>query len=294
MLKHWKRTLTLLAVAAAVGLVSAGLALGKKPPKPPPEPPPLPPIRYSITFLGTLPGDATSKARDVNTLGEVVGDSRSADGVYRAFLYTDLDGDGAKEMVALNDLIDPDPEGDDWNLRAAFGINDFGQICGSGYLNGAVEVRAYRFSPGVDGAWPVVDDLGTFAGNYSSARAINDLGEVAGLSHDANGTQRAFVWTAEGGMVDIGDLGGRAFATGINNLGQVTGGSSIVAGESFPLHAFRYTTGEGMKDLGDFGYGGVTGVSDINDDGHVVGGALAVKYRVGIAPMPFYTPIKMA
>ena len=59
MSKHWKRTLAVPAVAVAIGLACVGLALGKKPPKPPPPPPEPPPVEYSITFLGTLPGDVT-------------------------------------------------------------------------------------------------------------------------------------------------------------------------------------------------------------------------------------------
>ena len=86
MLKHWKRTLSLLTVAAAVGLVSAGLALGKKPTPPPDPPPPQVTVSYEIKFLGTLPSDATAEVQDVNNLGEAVGYSRSADGVRRAFV----------------------------------------------------------------------------------------------------------------------------------------------------------------------------------------------------------------
>jgi len=271
MSKHWKRTLALLAVAVAAGLACGGLALGgKKPPAPPP--PPQPTISYSITFLGTLLGDTTSQARDVNEFGQVVGFSTGANGS-RAFLYSVSDG-----MVALNDLIDP---ASGWVLGWATSINDAGQIVGLGKLNG--QSRAYRFTPGVGEAPPVVEDLGTFGGG-SEAYGINAHGDVAGRSTDFNGNLRAFVWTDQTGMVDIGDLGGGlAFAEGINNSGQVTGGSTI--GATW-LRAFRYTPGVGglpgvMEDLGDLAtlQSAAARGLDINDHGHVVGYVDAGRFK---------------
>ncbi len=274
MLKHFRRTLSLLTVAAAVGLVSAGLALGKKGGgKPPKDPPPPPPITYSILFLGTLPGDASSIALNVNDLGEVVGSSFTGS-PYRAFLWTESDG-----MKALNDLMSEEDKLQ-WDLTSARGINNAGQICGRGYLNG--DRRAYRFTyrnengPVVPA---VVENLGTLGGDWSSAHAINNQGDVAGESTDENGTERAFVYTDVDGdgteeMEDIGDLGGdRAQARGINDSGQVTGTSHILLDNgATSTQPFRYTPGVGMENLGDFGTGGtISGGFDINDAGHVVG-----------------------
>src|SRR6266702_3218159 len=95
-----------------------------------------------------------------------------------------------------------------------------------------------------------ITDLGTLGGGFAEARAINDVGQVVGLSETAAGEQHAFVWTAAGGMKDLGTLGGtfsRAFA--INHLGHVAGG---------------------MQDLGTFG-GGFGRARGINDLDQVVG-----------------------
>ena len=282
MLKHWKRTLAPLGVVAATGLVCAAVALGGKKPAPPPPPPPQPTISYSITFLGTA-----GQAMDLNNLGEVVGCANADPLVPQAFVVVpeDTDGDGLPDlwyrdadgdeinvlMVLLNDLIDPNSGRDLW---IAYGINDAGQIVGQGHLNG--QHRAYRFTPGVDGAWAVVDNLGTLGGD-SSASAINHQGEVAGSSTDANGAERGFVWTEQDGMRDIGSLvqGGRTEARGINNSGQVTGFSYIF---TYTPHAFLYTADGGMEDLGYFAptRKNQTWRSlglDINDNGHVAGWA---------------------
>jgi probable HAF family extracellular repeat protein len=75
--------------------------------------------------LGTLGG--SSYAYGVNESGEVVGYSYLADGDQHAFLYDD----GA--MLDLNSLI---PGNSGWDLLAAYGINDAGQITGVGLYDG--------------------------------------------------------------------------------------------------------------------------------------------------------------
>lgn len=288
MLKHWKRTLALLGVVAATGLICAAVALAKKPSQPPP-PPPEPPqamVQYEIRFLGRLPGDAGSYALDVNDHGVVLGHSwypdlgwcpwvvvpEDIDGDgFPDLWYRDDDGDGVNDlMVLVNDLIDPDSR---WNLRQVGGVNDSGQIVGHAY-NANGEIHAYRLTPGTPA---VVEDLGTLPGDVVSwGSSINDAGHVVGRSFSPN-PSRAFVykdWDDDGTeeMGDIGDLGGgSAVALAVSNAGWVTGSSSIDI--SRPNHAFRYKAGIGMEDLGDLTSKG-NGYSQgwgINDAGHVAG-----------------------
>ena len=107
-----------------------------------------------------------------------------------------------------------------------------------------------EFTPGVDGGWAVVDNLGTLEGaETSQASQINDNGDVVGASPWRNDYSRGFLWTEQGGMVDIGSLvEGDTRPLRINNSGQVTGSYSVGS----TGHAFLYTPGVGMEDLGYF------------------------------------------
>jgi probable HAF family extracellular repeat protein len=87
--------------------------------------------------LGTL-GGAFSYAYCINTAGKVVGYSLTTDNIAEhAFVY-----DGVHGMVDLNSLIDPLSG---WELNTAFGINDLGQICGDGFING--DLHAFLMTP---------------------------------------------------------------------------------------------------------------------------------------------------
>ena len=54
-------------------------------------------------------------------------------------------------------------------------------------------------------------DLGALGGTISYTAAVNESGQVVGDSFTAgNAGLHAFSWTADGGMVDLGTLGGPA------------------------------------------------------------------------------------
>ena len=91
----------------------------------------------------------------------------------------------------------------------------------------------------------VVTDLGVLPGQvYSRANGINATGQVvgfSGLQRDSS-ESRAFMWSSQTGMIDIGTLGGGyAQAYAINDAGYVTGASQTQGmGPMATTHAFIY------------------------------------------------------
>lgn len=111
-----------------------------------------------ISDLGTLPGDELSMATDINYAGRVIGNSGNTlvqqgwDGnggsgfegnggsvavVGRPFVWSRCSG-----MQDLNTLV---PSGSGWVLNSVSGINNWGQIVGSGTLNG--QTRGFLLTP---------------------------------------------------------------------------------------------------------------------------------------------------
>src|SRR5439155_703873 len=117
-----------------------------------------------------------------------------------------------------------------------------------------------------------IEDLGTLPGDESSrATAINDAGQIVGVSGSCTDLSRAFFWD-NGTMTDLGSLPGtiRTYAWAINDAGQVAGSSgSRTEGE---VSGFRWEGGV-LTDLGGLGGPGdaYTGGYGINSGGQVVG-----------------------
>ena len=114
-----------------------------------------------------------------------------------------------------------------------------------------------------------MQDLGTLGGMDSQGFAVNNLGQVVGLSWLPGDAKRhAFRWTQAGGLQDLGTLGGdESVALAINRSGQVVGWSNNANHER---DAFLWTESGGMQDLGSLG-GGLASGTGITDDGAVVG-----------------------
>lgn len=83
----------------------------------------------SLNDLGALPGTDSSQAAAINLRGDVVGSAGlTGSAASRAFLYTDAGG-----MFDLNSVLGPNAP---WFLSTASGINNAGQITGTGQING--------------------------------------------------------------------------------------------------------------------------------------------------------------
>lgn len=124
---------------------------------------------------------------------------------------------------------------------------------------------AFLHTPGV-GLQVIPMPVGTV---WSSARAINDAGQVVGTVGFADST-RAFVWSASEGMRTLGVLGDRSdYSEGIAiNASGVVAGANHFTGE---VHGFRWSPATGMTDLGVLPNSNFSSVIGINGRGDIVG-----------------------
>jgi probable HAF family extracellular repeat protein len=129
----------------------------------------------TMTNLGVLPDKLCSYAHQINSKDQVTGssDDDCADGNSHAFLW-----ENGGPTVDLNDLV----SGADMTLGGATGINDRGEITGTGVLaNGEVHVFLLipcdQHHPGVEGC------------DYSMVDVV-PVTQVSPVSRDLFGTQR--------------------------------------------------------------------------------------------------------
>jgi len=208
---------------------------------------------YTITDLGTLPGESDSKAYGINNASpvQVVGASGN-----RAFLWTEGSG-----MMNLGTL----PGGNYVEARA---INDSGEIVGSA-ADASGNTHAFLWLPAPAYGLPAgMNDLGTLGGSTSHAYDIDNSGRVVGEARNSAGRTHAFRWQ-NGSMTDLGTLSGGLFSSayGINASG-VAVGQSAISGDIFG-HAVRWSGG--ITDLGYLDPNGPRRAYAINGAGLIVG-----------------------
>jgi len=107
--------------------------------------------------------------------------------------------------------------------------------------------------------------LPSLGGNFTRPDAINDRGQVVGVSETADGDFHLFFWDKERGIEDLGDAHGGRFD--INNAGQIAG-TTEAADES--KQAFIRDPNGAMRLLGTLG-GSWSGAVTLNNHGQVAG-----------------------
>jgi probable HAF family extracellular repeat protein len=236
---------------------------------------------YFVTNLGDFAGGSNqSFANDINSMGQVVGRSSSADGE-RAYLWTPTAPNGtAGSLTDLGVL----PRA---SISFASGINDRGQVVGDSSFSSGFD-HAFLWSPITpNGTTGSMADLGVLPGweSASHANAINSLGQVVGTSDlglfPAEVSRRAFLWTPNspngsvGSMINLGDLpGGLDFslAPDINSFGQIAGSSGASSGGAYLWTPSTPNGTDGtMLNLGTLPGGGQSAAGALNSHGQVVG-----------------------
>lgn len=202
---------------------------------------------YSIRNLGNL-GGTDITATGINQNGQVTGFGTNRQGEYHAFLWS---------SGVMSDLgISPSNF-----MSQAGGINNLGMIAGT--QTGDSGTRAFAWSAG---AYTSLGGLGT------SASAINDAGQIAGLLTTQNSQGHAFRMSG-GSLQDLGTMPGGTWSSayGINNSGTVAGYGDT-AGSNF--RGFVTDSAGRMTPLGTLG-GNSSYAMAINDAGQVGGSASA-------------------
>jgi probable HAF family extracellular repeat protein len=207
--------------------------------------------QYSVEVVGDFGPGWNAFANGMNAAGDVVGQVVSSSDPAFSRPWRQLHGQSVPEMF-----------GDHWG--AAEAINDDGTIVGSQRLEDGRAI-AFRYT---DASGFV--DVGSLGGRNSFGAGINRHGDVSGTSTLAdNSTIRAFR-TVGLTVENLGTLthgGGTLFGYAINDAGQVTG---LTLGST--SHAFRFTSGIGLQDLGTLGGEKSQGYG-INQSGQVAGQA---------------------
>jgi probable HAF family extracellular repeat protein len=218
-----------------------------------------------IVNLGTIEGGYESNAFAVNERGQVAGvflntipDPFSPFGLQvRAFLWQE----GA--MQDLGTLGGPE--------ASAYFMNERGQVAGTSFINSI---------PNPVTGIPTLDpfvwedgrmiDLGTLGGTIGVPNAMNNRGQVVGLSNlTGDQSSHPFRWTKADGMTDLGTFGGSSGqANWINEAGQVVGWATDQGDQA--LFAFLWKQGM-LTNLGTVKGEACSAALGINSMSQVVG-----------------------
>ncbi len=156
------------------------------------------PALYRVTILPSL-GIWPTEATSLNDVGQVVGVAHVDDEKERLFLWDPKSGIQDLGPVYGDPLI----------------IDNDGRICGT--MPDANGPQAFIWRPGKGRT-----RLDTLGGAHSVALAMNNRGQIVGLSYNTNGTPVAFVWDEAGGTKESKAVDeGHYWPQSINDAGQI-------------------------------------------------------------------------
>src|SRR2546425_4628675 len=251
-------------------------------------------VNGSTIPLGTLGGPNSAVAWPVkNNNGVIVGISELPDAdplgenfscwpFFAAGVPTGRICKGFRWQNGLMTALPPFPGG---YSSYATGVNNQGQVVGWAE-NGVhdptcdpsfqiLQFRAAIWGPNGD-----IQELPPLPGDSTSAAtAINDQGQVVGISGDCGvavgsvSAKHAVLWE-NGVPIGLGNLGGKDAwntATAINNQGTIVGFSNRLPGTARSYEAFMWTKAGGMKSLGKLSGDLRSAAFGLNENGQVVG-----------------------
>jgi probable HAF family extracellular repeat protein len=233
----------------------------------------------TLTDLGTLGGDDSfgfwinnrddiAGVAENGTVDPNTGLANQRAALWRDETITDLGSFGGPQSFAL-------------------AINNRGQVAGGantsvpdkfslgsmlgGFFPTNMETHAFLWDDGL------LHDIGTLGGPDAMALAVNERGQVAGISFTDYTVRsnlgipavHAFVWS-HGKMFDVGTLGGDLSTVAFfNNRGQAVGSANLAGDAS--SHAYLWERSK-LRDLGTLG-GTSSAAFWISEEGEVVGQA---------------------
>jgi probable HAF family extracellular repeat protein len=225
--------------------------------------------RYVPIDLGPL-GNFASDAFAINNRGQVVGIAETAEGPPHAFLWEDLNHNGASDLV---EMIDLGTLGGFFSQ--AFAINERGQVVGSSQTaDGLLHAFFWQDSNHNHVSDPgEMIDLGSIDQPNSDARGINNQGKVIGFEFlEAGEFARPLVW--ERGIISSLETAPDVLSArplGVSDGGQIAGALSTLTPDMMDLitRAFVWDKGT-FTELGTLG-GPISSATGINSRGQAVG-----------------------
>ncbi|MGP0019129.1 MAG: Ig-like domain repeat protein [Candidatus Sulfotelmatobacter sp.] len=202
-----------------------------------------------MSDLGTLPGDVVSLALGINVLGQVIGSSGNTitspspggnpaisfvgplQVIGRPFIWTQTTG-----MQDLNTLI---PANSGWVLSSVAGINIWGQIVGSGTLNG--QSHGFLLTPGSGNG--LTTDM-TVTSSLNASLFNQQVTFTVAVTDQSGGTPTGTVTFSDGSTIlgtvplsgDTATFTTSALAGGIHPINAFYSGDSNFIGDAGSLN----------------------------------------------------------